>query len=803
MNPVEPSKIFEDILQELKQITQEIQTLRHDLKPTYATPKAPEPIRPEEPHGTPAPDAELADLDGFQRVSGWLATKNITVKNYRQPRAADETFDWFATFLGNRYDSLKRLHEQIKKNLSARSRFALNLKNASQEEIAYSTQFCHRLREYTFLSHYNYDKSSRVLYATPSENPEMINFFTGGWFERFIFLKITDFLTKNNLHYDYLMNAQISLPNGDNSELDLLFLVGSEPLWLECKTGDDATSYVIRYSKIRPILGIPKENAIMVILEIPDKQATGLTNLYDITVSNEKNFLDNLPKLIPAPTPLIPTTTPPCGDMNLNEFRRQGHQLIEWVAGYLEHPEHYSVLSRSRPGEIKGHLPATPPSEPEPLETILADFKEIILPGITHWNHPGFFAYFGISGSAPGILGELLIAALNVNGMLWRTSPAATELEEVTLDWLRQMLGLPAELEGVIMDTASISSLVAIAAAREALGLEVRSKGLAGRPDLPRLRLYISDQTHSSVEKGAITLGIGQENVIKIGTNADFRLRSDLLVAAIEADLAAGYCPFFICGTVGTTSSTSIDPLPELAAIAERYHLWFHVDGAYGGIAGLLPEKRHLLAGAERADSIVVNPHKWLFTPIDLSAFYTRHPTVVKQAFSLTPEYLRTAEGDTELVKNYMDYGVQLGRRFRALKLWMVIRTFGAEGLAARIREHIRLAAEFAAWVDASPHFERTAPTPLSTVCFRAHPSGLDDEAALERLNEALLNAVNDTGEIFISHTKLHEKYTLRLAIGNIRSTERHVARAWELLQQELARLNQEQHEQLVQIRNR
>jgi aromatic-L-amino-acid decarboxylase len=477
------------------------------------------------------------------------------------------------------------------------------------------------------------------------------------------------------------------------------------------------------------------------------------------------------------------------GEMNLDEFRRHGHELIDWIADYLEHPEQFPVLSRCRPGEILAQLPKSPPARSETMEQILADFKDILLPGITHWNHPGFFAYFGITGSGPGILGELLMSALNVNAMLWRTSPAATELEEVTLDWLRQMLGLPDGLDGVIMDTASVASMVAIAAAREALSLEVRGKGLAGRPDLPRLRLYVSDQTHSSVEKGAITLGIGQENVVKIPTDAAFRLQPAELQAAIQADLMAGYRPFFVCATVGTTSTTSIDPVAEIAGIAARYGLWFHVDGAYGGVAAILPEKREILSGAERADSIVVNPHKWLFTPIDCSAFYTRRPEVVKQAFNLVPEYLRNVETDAHLVKDYMDYGVQLGRRFRALKLWMVIRHFGCEGLAARIREHIRLAQQFAGWIDDSTVFERLAPTPLSTVCFRAHPPGLESKEVLNRFNEELLNAVNETGEIFISHTKLNGKYTLRLAIGNIRSDEKQVAWAWNLLQAGVAKM--------------
>lgn len=476
--------------------------------------------------------------------------------------------------------------------------------------------------------------------------------------------------------------------------------------------------------------------------------------------------------------------TPPFGDIDSAEFRQYGHHLIEWIAEYLEGAEQYPVLSANQPGDVKNQLPATPPWQPESLNAVMADFENIILPGITHWNHPNFYAYFSISGSMPGILGELLTAALNVNGMLWRTSPAATELEEVVLDWLRQMLGLPPGLDGTIMDTASMSSLMAIAAAREALNLDIRTKGMAGRPDLPRLRLYISDQTHSSVEKGAITLGIGQENVVKIPSDGMFRMDVAALETAVLADRNAGFRPFFVCATVGSTSSTSIDPVPAIADVAERFGLWLHVDGAYGGIAAIVPEMQHILAGADRADSLVVNPHKWLFTPIDLSVFYTRHPDVVKQAFSILPEYLRSATVNE--VRNLMDYGVQLGRRFRALKLWMIIRRFGAEGLANRIREHIRLGQQFAEWVDSSAVFERMAPTPFSTVCFRAHPAGLDDETQLEQLNETLMNRVNATGQIFISHTKLNGRYTLRLAIGNIRTQEQHVRAAWELLNKKL-----------------
>ncbi len=472
------------------------------------------------------------------------------------------------------------------------------------------------------------------------------------------------------------------------------------------------------------------------------------------------------------------------GDMDPEVFRRHGHQLVDWLAEYLADPERYPVLSRVAPGAIKHELPSSPPAEPEEMSQILADFERTIMPGITHWNHPAFFAYFSITGSGPGILGELLAAGLNVNGMLWKTSPAATELEELTLDWLRQMLGLPAALRGIIMDTASISTLVAIAAAREALDLDIRREGLAGRSDLPRLCLYTSDQAHSSVEKAAITLGLGQASVRKIATDDDWRMDPRVLAVAIEQDIAAGQQPFCVVATVGTTSTTSIDPVPAIAELCRRHQLWLHVDGAYGATAAIVPEMRGVLDGCEHADSIVVNPHKWLFTPIDCSVLYVRDPDLLQRAFSLVPEYLRTGAGD---VTDYMNWGVQLGRRFRALKLWMVIRYFGREGLAARIRQHVALAQQFAGWIDTAPEWERLAPVPFSTVCFRARPRGIDDEAALERLNGALMDAVNATGEVYLSHTKLNGVYALRLAVGNLRTTEQHVARAWELLREAFA----------------
>ena len=478
-----------------------------------------------------------------------------------------------------------------------------------------------------------------------------------------------------------------------------------------------------------------------------------------------------------------PTAT---GDMVPEDFRTYAHQVVDWMADYLENIEAYPVLAQTTPGDIRHWLPEAPPRQPEPLESMLVDLDRVIMPGITHWNSPGFLAYFSITGSGPGILGEMLTAALNVNAMLWRTSPAATELEQVTLDWLRQMLGLPQPLFGVINDTASSGTLYALAAAREALPLHIRRRGMSGRSDVPPLRYYASQEAHSSVEKAGIVLGVGQEGLRKIGVDDEFRMDVAQLEQAIQEDSAAGRRPFAVVATVGTTSTTSIDPVPHIADVCERYGLWLHVDGAYGGSAAVDPEMRWVLAGCERADTLIVNPHKWLFTPIDCSVFYTRSPDIVKDAFSLVPEYLRNTEGWDGDIVNLMDYGTSLGRRFRSLKLWMILRYFGQEGLAARIHEHVRLGRLFAQWVDDSPAFERLAPAPFSTVCFRAHPQGIDDEKQLETLNERIMNRLNAGGRFFLSHTKLHGRFTIRVAIGNLRTTESLIRELWDALQSAL-----------------
>ncbi len=466
-------------------------------------------------------------------------------------------------------------------------------------------------------------------------------------------------------------------------------------------------------------------------------------------------------------------------DINSDEFEKAAQQSINWISQYLKNMGDFPVLSKSKPGEIKAQLPTDPPANPENFDKIFTDFEGIVFPGITHWNHPRFFAYFSVTGSYAGIIGEMLSAALNVNGMLWKTSPSATELEEVVLDWVRQMLGLPEEFDGIINDTASVGVMCAIAAAREFAGLGIREKGMAGRNDLPPIAIYTSDQAHSSVEKGAIILGIGQQFVRKIPCNEKFEMNADVLEKQLQADTKAGIKPICIVATVGTTSTTSIDPISTIATLCKKYNTWFHIDAAYGGSAAVLPEIRAKFADWDKADSIIVNPHKWMFTPIDCSILYCKRPGILKQAFSLVPEYLRTGEDDQ--VKNYMDYGIALGRRFRALKLWMVIRSLGTEKIKRIIKEHISYAHKLESKINNHSDFEMLAPVPFSTLVFRFNP-GNRDETVTNDLNKKLLDSVNATGDVFLSHTKLNGKYGIRLAIGNIKTSWGDVALAWEII---------------------
>jgi len=479
-------------------------------------------------------------------------------------------------------------------------------------------------------------------------------------------------------------------------------------------------------------------------------------------------------------------------DMSPEAFRAAAHRVVDLMADYVEDIERHAVLPAITPGSVSGQLPPAPPEQPEALDAILGDYLRLIEPNATGWQHPGFFAYFASTASGPGILGEMLTAALGQNPMLWRTSPAGTELEQVVVDWLRQALGLPEAFDGLLTDTASTSSLIALAAARQAAGIDAAATGLAGRSDGPALRVYASEEAHSSIEKACMTLGLGRASLVRIPTNDRFELLPERLAAAIAADRAAGHRPIAIVATVGTTSSTSVDPVAAGADIAAREGLWLHVDAAYAGAVAIDPDLRAPFAGWDRADSIVVNPHKWLWTPVDASLLLSRRLDVVRDAFSLVPEYLRTVGSDGtrgegsgrhDDGRNYNEYTPQLGRRMRALKLWIQLRWFGLDGLRRRIRHHLELAQGFAAAVDAEPGWERLAPVPFSTVCFRHVPPGLaGDEAALDAHNAAIMDAVNRTGAIFLSHTKLRGTFTIRLAIGSLRTEARHVERAWELL---------------------
>jgi aromatic-L-amino-acid decarboxylase len=451
------------------------------------------------------------------------------------------------------------------------------------------------------------------------------------------------------------------------------------------------------------------------------------------------------------------------------DFRRAAHQAVDWAAEYLEHVRDYPVVPRLNPGDLTDSLPSSAPDRGESFDDILRDFDSKILPAVTHWNHPRFMAYFACTGSTPAIIAEMLSATLNTNGLHWKTSPAVAELEQVALGWLRQWMGLPDDYFGIIYDTASVSSLHAIACAREMADPDARVNG-----STPNLVLYTSQESHSSIEKAAICLGIGQKNVRKVPSDAEFRMRVDALDQLIQKDLAAGLRPFCVVATVGTTSSTSVDPVAPIADVAARHNLWLHIDAAYAGIAAILPEHQHILAGAERAHSLVVNPHKWMFTPVDLSAFYTRYPDILRRAFSLTAEYLYTADNTRQL--NLMDYGVPLGRRFRSLKLWFLMRYFGRERIQQVLRNHIAWANRLAKQIEADSRFEISAPHPFSVVCFRY--KGTDAE------NKAILEAANATGEVFLSSTVLNGKVVLRVAIGNLGTTWEDVNHAWELVKQ-------------------
>jgi aromatic-L-amino-acid decarboxylase len=431
------------------------------------------------------------------------------------------------------------------------------------------------------------------------------------------------------------------------------------------------------------------------------------------------------------------------------------------------------------PGDVRRQVPPSPPLDPEPFDALLDDFRRIVVPGMTHWNHPGWFAYFPCNNSPPSILAEMLTAAMGAQCMSWATSPAATELEQVTMDWLRQMLGLPQEFVGVIQDTASTATLVALLSARERVtGGGAGANGLGASPPLA---VYASTEAHSSVDKGVKLAGYGLSRLRRIPTDDRYALRPELLERAVAEDLAAGVRPACVVASVGTTSSTAIDPLPATAEICRRHGIWLHVDAAYAGPAAIVPELRWILDGVEQADSLVLNPHKWLLTNFDCTAYYVRDPGALVAAFQASPEYLRTAY-DPEVV-NFRDWGIQLGRRFRALKLWFVLRSYGVEGLQGMIRRHVQLARELEGWVREDPAFELMAPVPLGLVCFRHRRPGLG-EAELDDLNARLLARVNASGRVFLTHTRLGGRYVLRLVVGQRTTERRHVEEAWRLLRE-------------------
>jgi aromatic-L-amino-acid decarboxylase len=463
--------------------------------------------------------------------------------------------------------------------------------------------------------------------------------------------------------------------------------------------------------------------------------------------------------------------------MDPSEFRRLGHELVDWIAEYREHIEQFPVMSRAQPGDVAGKLPTEPPALPEGLDGVVADLDEIVMPGITHWNHPGFFAYFPSNSDLSSVLADLVTAGLGVQGMSWQTSPAATEVEEVVMDWLRQMLDLPDTFTGVIQDTASTATFCALLCARERSSSFSQNRGGLQAEEAP-LVVYASDQAHSSIPKGALLAGFGAEHLRLLGTDDDHALRLDLLEAAIAEDVAAGRRPCAVVAAVGTTATTALDPVAGIAALAARHDMWLHVDAALAGTAMICPEHRWMWRGVEAADSIVLNPHKWMGAGFDLSAYYVRDPQHLIRVMGTDPSYLRTAQDD--VVRNLRDWGIPLGRRFRSLKLWFLIREYGVEALRDRIRRDVDNAAWLAAHVDAAPEWERVAPAPLQTVCVRHVPPSLAaDEDALTTHNLAVADCVNLAGRCYVTPSLLKGRQMIRVSVGAQATERRHVELVW------------------------
>jgi aromatic-L-amino-acid/L-tryptophan decarboxylase len=461
--------------------------------------------------------------------------------------------------------------------------------------------------------------------------------------------------------------------------------------------------------------------------------------------------------------------------MDKETFRKHGHEMVDWIADYFEQIETYPAKSRVKPGEIKSLLPGSAPAQAEHTDKLIKDFNEIILPGISHWQHPGWFAYFPANNSPISVLAEMLTAGLGVQGMIWDTSPAATELEEVVMNWLRDMVGLPEDFVGVIQDTASTATLCALLSAREKkTNYAINESGFN-----QHLRVYASAHTHSSIEKGVKIAGFGKKNLVYIDCDDVYAMKPELLRKAIDEDLQQGYVPCCVVGTIGTTSSMAIDPIAQIGAICHEYNIWFHVDAAFAGTAAVAPEFRYLMNGIELTDSYVFNPHKWMLTNFDCSAYFVKDSLALQKTFSILPEYLKTAVGDQ--VNNYRDWGIQLGRRFRSLKLWFVIRHYGKEGISEMIRKHVMLAQKFAEWIAADSRFEILAPVNLSLVCFRCVKPGLNNDE-INDFNRNLLAKINATGEVYLTHTILSGNFCLRLAVGARTTEERHVRKVYDLL---------------------
>jgi aromatic-L-amino-acid/L-tryptophan decarboxylase len=473
------------------------------------------------------------------------------------------------------------------------------------------------------------------------------------------------------------------------------------------------------------------------------------------------------------------------GDTAPQEFRKQLHELADWIADYRENIAKLRVGPDDKPGAILAALPAQPPEEGESFEKILADVDRLIVPGMVHWGHPMFLGYFGWTTTAPGILGEIITAPLNVNTMTWRTSPAATELETLVIDWLRQWMHLPKKFDGVVYDTASVGVMHALAVAREEAAPSTRKRGLVGAR-APVFRIYASEQAHSSAEKAAIALGLGEENVQRVPVDAAFCMDAHALYETVARDIRDEFKPLAVIATVGTTSTASVDPVSEIAKVCRENKMWLHIDGAYGAGFVILPEYKSLTAGWNEADSIVVNPHKTLFVPLDFSVLYVRDLERLRRVFTLVPEYLR---GDTvEAQKNYMDYGIQLGRRFRALKAWMIFRSFGREGMAARLRESVRLAKLLADWIRIDKRFDLATPVSMGVVCFRfiagnEHNSESVRESKIDELNREIVERINASGRAYLTQTKLRGRTVIRIGLGNVLTTEQHLRNAWKLIQ--------------------